>query len=609
MVGWAISVRAFPLLPCLAALSGWIAEARAQDRFAPPPIANEYTIQKNLLVPMRDGINLAADLYLPKTAAGRFPVIVLRTPYRKDSYRGSTIPAEFFAARGYAVVSQDVRGKWSSEGEYQVQSHDRDDGYDTIEWAARQPWSTGKIGTYGCSYLGEVQVLLAGARHPNHLAAIPQAAAGGLGSGGGYWSGFGAYENGVFSLSSAFGWFLSAGAKDKSPAKPDSFDFATVLRSRPVIDMVKRVRGPRSDFEDYLRFRPGHEYWLRQGYATDTTRFDVPALHVNSWLDYGAEQTLALVNLFKRNAVSPRAKDNQYVIISPTSHCASEAATEHTVVGDRDVGDARLPYWTTYLNWFDYWLKEIPNSIRLMPKVQYYVTGLGEWRSANVWPVPEMTPVAYYLSSVRGANSSSGDGRLGLVKAVRAGHDTLTLDPANPFPSRGGTICCTGNPADQPGIFDQADLEGRPDLLVYSTGPLAAPLTIAGPVRARLHVSSDAKDTDFAAKLIDVSPDGKSWNVVDGIARARFRAGITSPTLMSPGQVYEVEINLKSIAHRFKAGHRIRLHVSSSNFPQWELNSGTGGNIYDETEYLVARNAVHFGPQRPSALILPVVPR
>jgi hypothetical protein len=580
-----------------------------QDRFAPPPSRNEFSVQKNVSVPMRDGVSLAADLYLPRGIGGRFPVIVLRTPYNKDTYRGSTLPAEFFAARGYAVVSQDVRGKGASDGEYTVQSHDRDDGYDTIEWAARQPWSTGRVGTYGCSYLGEVQILLAGARHPNHLAAIPQAAAGGLGSAGGYWSGFGAYENGVFSLSSAFGWFLGAGAKEKNPARPDSFDFATALKVVPTIEMIARVKGPRTDFEDYLRFRPGHRYWATQGYATDTTRFDVPALHVNSWLDYGAEQTLALFNLFKRNAVTARARDNQYVIISPTEHCASERATARTVVGGVDVGDARLPYWTIYLNWFDYWLKDIENGIRSMPRVQYYLTGKGEWRSAPVWPVPEMRPTRYYLFSQRGANTGAGDGALTTNLPTRTGWDTLRFDPNDPFPSRGGTICCTGNPTDVPGIFDQSDLEGRPDLLVYSTPPLSQPVTIVGPVRATLYVSSDTKDTDFAAKLIDVDPAGNAWNVVDGIARARYREGITNPSSLEPGKIYQLEVNLKSIAHQFRVGHRIRLHLSSSNFPQWERNSGTGGNIFDEVDYLIARNAVYFGSQYPSALVLPVVPR
>jgi putative CocE/NonD family hydrolase len=220
-----------------------------------------------------------------------------------------------------------------------------------------------------------------------------------------------------------------------------------------------------------------------------------------------------------------------------------------------------------------------------------------------------MRPVSYYLASTRGANTAAGDGSLSTVRPARAGRDTLRYDPESPFPSRGGTICCTGNPKDQPGIFDQADLESRPDLLVYTTPPLARAMTIAGPVRARLFISSDARDTDFAAKLIDVAPDGKSWNVVDGIARVRYRAGLTAPALMEPGTVYPVEINLKSIAWQFRPGHRIRLWVTGSNFPQYERNLNTGGNIYDETAGIVARNVVHFGAATPSALVLPVVPR
>lgn len=581
--------------------------AQAADPFAPPPPRNEYTVEKNVPVPMRDGVNLAADLYLPREAGGRFPVIVIRTPYNKDNLANPGGPADFFARRGYAVVTQDVRGKFQSDGEYTVQSHDRDDGYDTIDWAAHQPWSTGRIGTYGCSYLGEVQILAAGARHPNHRAAIPQAAAGGLGSAGGYWSSFGAYESGVFTLSSAFGWFLGAGSKDKGARRPDSVDFPAALRSLPLVDMIRRVGGPRTDWEDYVSNRPGSAYWTTQGYATDTTRFDVPALHLNSWLDYGAEQTLALFNLFRQNAVSPRARENQFAIISPTTHCASERATERTVVGERDVGDARLGYWTIYLDWFDHWLRDVPTRVTERPRVRYYVMGEG-WRSARAWPVPEMRPVPYYLSSTRGANTAAGDGRLGTTPPARAGRDTLTANPENPVPSRGGTICCTGNPADQPGIFDQSELEDRPDLLVYTTPPLAEPVTIAGPVRLVLHVSSDAKDTDFAAKLIDVDPEGRSWNVVDGIARARYRNGIAAPALMEPGAVYRLEVNLKSVAHRFPAGHRIRLHLAGSNFPQYERNPNTGGNLFDETELVLAHNTVYFGPGRASALVLPVVP-
>lgn len=216
-------------------------------------------------------------------------------------------------------------------------------------------------------------------------------------------------------------------------------------------------------------------------------------------------------------------------------------------------------------------------------------------RTANTWPVPDMRPVAFYVSSRRGANPNRGDGLLTRTPPAAAGKDTLTFDPDDPFPSRGGTICGTGNPKDLPGIFDQADLEARSDLLVYSTPPLSASQAIAGPVRATLSISSDAKDTDITAKVIDVDPDGKAWNVVDGVARVRY--------------AYQIEVNIASIAYQFKAGHRVRLHLSSSNFPQWERNSNTGGNICDETTYMVARNAVHFGPERPAALILPVVPK
>ncbi len=578
------------------------------DGFALPKPRYPYTVVKNVMIPMRDGVRLAADVYRPTGAGDRVPVIVMRTPYNKDAYGGSTAPAEFFAGQGFAIISQDVRGRFHSEGDYRVQLTDGRDGYDTIDWAVKQPWSTGKVGTYGCSYLGEVQILLARMRHPNHVAMIPQAAAGGLGSGGGYYSYFGAYDGGTFGLSSGFGWFLGAGAKERGAKVPENVDFNTILRSLPLVDMMRKAGGPKTDWEDYVTSGPGDPYWEEPGYASDDDHFSTPALQVNSWLDYGAEQSLYLFNLMRRNAVNVAARDHQYIVISPTGHCASESASEHTKVGDKDFGDARFGYLAMYVGWFDYWLRGNKSGLDNLPKVRYYVMGKNEWRTAPTWPVPEMRQVSYYLASTTSANTSAGDGLLSLARPRGGTKDTLVYDPGDPFPSRGGTICCTGNPTDQPGVFDQTDLETRPDLLVYSTPVLTKGVTIAGPVRAVLYVSSDAKDTDFTGKLIDVDEKGRSWNVVDGVLRARYREGQSKKVWMERGKIYRVEVNLKSIAYHFAPGHRIRLWISSSDFPRNDRNLNTGGNNWDESTWVRAVNTVHHTTMAPSHLLLPEVP-
>ena len=565
------------------------------------------SVQTGLMIPMRDGIRLAADLYRPRGQNGRLPVILMRTPYNKNVYQGAKTPARRFAARGYAVVAQDTRGKFGSEGEYRVQTDDRNDGYDTLEWITKQSWSNGKIGTYGCSYLGEVQYLLAKMRHPSHLAMIPQSASGATGPAGGYYTNFGAYDGGAFLLSTAFGWFGYAGSKVKNTPRPQNIDFPTLLRSLPTVEMGTKAGYAPSEFEDFLSHPPGDPWWNTKGYLRDDDRFDTPALHVNSWLDVTPEQTLYVFNLMAKNGVSARARDNQFVIMSPTTHCASELATEHTKVGEMDVGDARLEYWKIYLDWFDHWLKGVENGVTSRPKVTYYVAHQG-WRTAERWPAPGMQVTSFHLTSGGRANTASGDGRLVQAPPTSAGRDTYVYDPANPFPSRGGTICCTGNPNDLPGIFNQADLESRPDLLVYTTPPLERGLTIAGTVKLLLHVSSDAKDTDFNAKLIDVESEGRSWNILNGVLRARYREGMTKTVLLQPGEVYQVEISLKATGYHFRPGHRIRLHLTSSDFPLYDRNLNTGGNNFDETKWVKATNTVHHGGRYPSRLVLPVVP-
>jgi uncharacterized protein len=592
---------------CLLASVGR-AQATGDSAYAKPAARYPVEVTKNVMVPMRDGVRLATDIYRPTGAADKLPVILIRLPYNKDTYRGATVPAQVFAGQGYVVVVQDVRGRWHSEGTFAVEMPDARDGYDTIDWATKQPWSTGKVGTYGCSYLGEVQYELLTQHHPAHLAAIPQAASGAVGPAGGYYTNFGTYSpGGALTLSSLVGWFSYAGTKVKGARAPDSLDFASLLRSLPTAEIDRRGSFPPSDYEDFLTHPPADAYWRQMAYLADTNRFDTPVLAVNSWGDVTPEQTLYAFNLMRRNAISARARDNQFVIMSPTTHCASETATAHTVVGSLDVGDARFHYWQLYLDWFDHWLKDVPNNVERRPKVQYYQIGAGEWRTANEWPVAGMHSVSYYLGAEHGARTVSGDGRLASNATARAIADTIVYDPADPFPSRGGGICCTGNPKDVPGIFDQHDLETRHDVLVYSTDPLAGSVAIAGPVRAVLYVSSDATDTDIAAKLLDVDEEGRAWNVANGILRLRYRDGLVKPALLRPDSLYRVTVNLNTVAWSFKAGHRIRLYVTSSDFPMYDRNLNTGRDNVTEIHWVVAHNVVHIGAQTPSALVLPVV--
>jgi uncharacterized protein len=605
-----IPMRTMALAASCVWIAGGVASAQAPDDGPDPMPSARYEVDttKNVMVPMRDGIRLATDIYRPKGVSDKLPVVLIRLPYNKDTYRGATVPAQFFASQGYVVLTQDVRGRWHSEGTYAVEMPDANDGYDAVDWASKQPWSTGKVGTFGCSYLGEVQYELLTRHHPAHLAAIPQAASGAVGPAGGYFANFGTYSpGGAMTLSSLVGWFATAGTKVKGAHAPDSLDYGTLLRFLPTSHIDRQGSFPPTDYEDFVTHKPSNKYWLQMAYLSDSDRFDTPTLQVNSWGDVTPEQTLYAFNLMRRNSLSGRARDNQFVIMSPTTHCASERATAHAKVGSFDVGDARLPYWQIYLDWFDHWLKGVDNHVEKRPKVQYYEIGAGAWRTAESWPVPGLKKVLYYLTATHGARTGSGDGRLSLTPATAPHRDTIVYDPANPFPSRGGGICCTGNPKDVPGIFDQQDLETRGDVLVYTSDALTEGVSIVGPVRANLYVSTDRKDTDIAAKLLDVDEQGHAWNVADGILRMRYRLGLVASSLLSGSEPYRVEVNLNTVAWYFKPGHRIRVYVTSSNFPMYDRNLNTGGDNVTETQWVTAHNVIQTGPDLRSALALPVL--
>ena len=591
--------------------------------FPRPEGAHEVRLDPTHMVPMRDGVRLATDLYFPVGTDTPLPVVQIRTPYGKLPHRRDASAARYFASHGFAVAVQDMRGRYQSEGEYFVSRADREDGYDMVSWLAEQPWSNGRIGTYGCSYLGENQMQLAATRNPHHAAALPQAA-------GGSYRYFGVIFGGVTELAASLGWFRGAGSKvfyrippgtprevmlqveemiNPAP-NPGELDFQAAWRTLPYIDMLKASGAPPTDFEAFVSHEPGDPWWDRIGYVQPDDRFDVPALHVNSWYDLGVGETLKLFNLLSDNAESDRARDNQFAIISPTDHCTSEIATSRTVVGERDLGDARLDYWTIYLDWFNHWLRDDADADFDMPRLQYYLMGANEWRTAGSWPVEGTEFRPMYLHSGGSANTRAGDGRLSWeAPDEEQPADTFTYDPDDPVPTIGGPVCCTGT-ADAPaGGFDQSAVEDRDDVLVYTSEPLDEGLEVTGPIELVLYVSSDARDTDVVGKLVDVHPDGRAINVQEGILRARYREGYGRKVWMEPGEVYELRIDLQATANYFGVGHRIRLEITSSSFPRWERNLNTGGRNHDETEWELARNSVHHAPMSASRLIVPIVTR
>ncbi len=549
-----------------------------EQRYSIPEPKYKIRVERSVWVLMRDGVRLSTDLYFPEEAGEKLPVVLIRTPYNKDFlYKGQWIGSYLFAGQGYVVAVQDVRGRYASEGEFTVLANDAKDGYDTVTWLATQPWSNGNIGTYGCSYLGGVQIAMAKLRNPHLKAMIPQ-------SGGGR-KYYGLSKGGVFELSTSFGWFISQGTKiffrpppgtprevvqkiskffNPAPLIPE-IDFRTLWNTLPVIDMVKKAGVPPTDFEDFLSHESSDPWWDQFGLITDSDHFDVPALHINSWHDLYLGDTLYFFNLFQRNAESDRCRNNQFAIISPMTHCASEfggRARERTIVGARDMGDTRFDFWGAYIRWFDYWLKGIENGVTNMPKFQFYVMGKNEWRGEKRWPLARTQFTKYFLHSDGHANSRFGTGTLSVKKPGNEAPDRFVYDPKTPVPSLGGPICCTGTPDAQPGAFDQAEVEMRNDVLVYTSPVLGEGIEITGPIQAVLYVSSSVRDTDFTAKLVDVYPDGRAFNVQEGILRARYREGFDRKVFMKSGEVYEVKIDLLGTSNYFGPGHRIRVEIS-----------------------------------------------
>jgi hypothetical protein len=554
------------------------------------------TVLRDVSVPMRDGTRLATDVYFPDTAATAKATILIRTPYGKTDPTEQAEPlARYLAAQGFAVAVQDLRGTGRSEGQFKAYSRiEGPDGSDTLDWLVAQRWCAGRIGTVGCSYHGEVQDMLAAQRHPNHAAAFIE---------GAY-----TYNDGGMRAFS----FVRHGVVELAYAVGGDLDLLSTL---PLADI--RGRLAHSEHVSYYARRwpemvhawltkaPTDAYWNDDGGLDERAAFDVPAIHMNEWYSVPFS-SIRMFDQYRSSARSPRAREHQYLVMSPMTHCRTSSATEHTVVGERDLGDARFDYFGTMVRWFDHWLNGTDNGITRLPKVQAYSMGRNAWRSYETWPPAGVVSTSYFLTSARGANTRHGDGLLMTHAArLRDGSDSFTYDPADPVPSCGGPVC--GGRVFSPGAFDQRTVEERRDVLVYSTPPLALGVDVSGRVEVVLYVTSSACDTDFTAKLVDVYPDGRAYNVLEGITRMRFRAGLDGATLLEPGKIYEARIDLDSTSNYFAPAHRIRLEVSSSNFPRFDRNLNTGLSGATEHCFMPARNIVLHGCAHPSRLILPVV--
>ena len=394
---------------------------------------------------------------------------------------------------------------------------------------------------------------------------------------------------------------------DLAPENP-SVDMAEALSHLPVKDILQNIHGKIEIYDKMIPRKPNDPAWFKGGLYHDDMGFGVPAFWFGSWYDVSISPNIALFNHVRNNIADKEVADNQYLVIAPVLHCSYTRATENTIVGERSVGDARLNYDEQIYAWFDLWLKGTTNDFKeKTPRVQYYTMGSNKWQAADQWPPKAAKMTTYYLQSDGNANTLNGDGKLSVKASGKSTTpDSFSYDPMNPVMSYGGNVCCTGN-AVKGGSYDQQEMETRKDILVYTSEVLPEGVEVSGFIESTLYVSSDAKDTDFTIKLIDVYSDGRAYNLDETIHRARYREGYDKEVFLKKDEVVKLEMTPMATSNFFEKGHRIRVEISSSNFPRFERNLNTGGENYDEKEGVIAHNTIHHSKQYPSQIRLPII--
>jgi putative CocE/NonD family hydrolase len=563
-------------------------------------------IERGVSMKTRDGVTLRADIYRP-AGEGAFPVLLQRTPYDKNNASDFGHKA---VARGFMVVVQDVRGRYTSEGEWYTFKHESQDGYDTIEWAAALPHSNGKVGMFGGSYVGATQ-MLAAISHPPHLAGIcPVVTASNY------------HENWTYQGGALEQWFdqsWTAGLAQDTANRTlrentNALAASTVLplTQFPVFNMNSIPDGTALTgslapyYLDWLAHPLYDDYWKQWSIAENYDQIQVPALHVAAWYDIFQGGSIRNFEGLQTHAGNEAARKGQRLLVIIGGHAGGGRK-----IGAVDFGPAAEEFdeTNTTLDWYDYLFLGKQNQFSSSDPVRIFVMGENKWRNEPAWPLARAKSTSYFLDSAGKANAATGDGALSTNPAKAESTDTFTYDPANPVPTTGGPLCCDGT-HEPGGPLDQKLVEARPDVLVYSTNALDADTEVTGPVTLDLFASTSAADTDFTAKLVDVWPNGFAQNLTEGILRARFRESTTAaPSPIVPGKVYEYKIDLWSTSNVFLKGHKIRLEVSSSNFPRFDRNLNTGKDASTESTFTKATNTIYHDSSHPTALILPVVPR
>ncbi|MGE5224897.1 MAG: CocE/NonD family hydrolase [Omnitrophica WOR_2 bacterium] len=561
-------------------------------------------VERDVATPMRDGVILRADVYRPDSPE-RLPVLLSRTPYGKglSSVGFALIAAE----RGYAVVIQDTRGCWASEGKGYPFIHEKADGYDTVEWAAAQPWSNGSIGMFGSSYIGYTQ-LAAASQQPPSLKTITPAIT--------FFNPVAvSYSNGVLHLGVAITWnlmlwaLLAISRYQGNPLEKamlmgqliqiaDGMSTGETFKHLPLTDLPIIGRDGISPLvSDVYNHPPEDEYW--KAISIEYDRIKIPVLHIGGWYDmFTSELWRDYLGL------SQQGNNQQKVLVGPWYHGSYDSLAGEVDFGLLSSGVLVLPD-EIMLRWFDYWLKGIDNGIMREPPLQIFVMGINQWRTENEWPLARTQYTPYYLHSSGSANTLNGDGKLNTETPSQEPVGSYVYDPRNPVPTRGGGLLGWSSLL-RPGAYDQREIEARQDVLVYTSSPLEADLEVTGPVEVHLWAASTAPDTDFTAKLVDVDSSGFARNITDGIIRARYqqRAG---NTLFKPGTEHEFTFQLPPTSNVFLKSHFLRLEIASSNFPHYDRNHNTGKEPGEDAELCPALQSILHDAEHPSHIILPVI--